>query len=164
MKQLLRCLRLTLPFTHTSLSLSSCQQKRTSPQGTSGDPEEHALVVRIENSLRKTLDLTAEHVPTYERAIEDYIQSNPPSITDQRNDYGEPILPPARKWLQDEHTLLSEKLMQALLFLDGVVCKPTFEVARAKRREAVKETQRLMDLIDQMNDRVKACDKAATEP
>jgi hypothetical protein len=119
-------------------------------------------VARIQELLQKTIDLTAEHVPKYERAIEEYIQSNPPPISEQRNDYGERVLTPARKWLRDEHTLLSEKLMQALLVLDDVICKPNFELARGKRKQAVIETQRLLDVVDQMNDRVKACDEAAS--
>ncbi|KAF8938768.1 hypothetical protein EDD21DRAFT_371515 [Dissophora ornata] len=123
---------------------------------TNGDPEEYALINRIQTSLQRTLDLVAEHVPRYERAVEDYIQSDPAPI-----DRSLETLPPARKSLQDAHSLLSENLLQSLLVFDGVVCKPDFEVARATRREAVKETQRLLDVIDELNARVKACDHAA---
>ncbi|KAG0200650.1 hypothetical protein BGX28_006332 [Mortierella sp. GBA30] len=120
---------------------------------THGDPEEYALILRIQTSLQKTLDLAAEHVPKYEQAVQDYIQSNPGPV----NLSGP--LPPARKSLQDAHGMLSENLLQSLLVFDGVVCKQDFEVARATRREAVKETQRLLDRIDEMNALVKACDR-----
>ena len=121
---------------------------------THGDPEEYALIVKIQTSLQKTLDLVAEYVPKYEIAIEDYIQSNPGPVN-----LSDPHLPPARKSLQDAHALLSENMMRSLLVFDGVVCKQDFEVARATRREAVKETQRLLDVIDEMNAKVKACDR-----
>ena len=55
--------------------------------------------------------------------------------------------------------LLSETLMKSLLVFDGVVCKQDFEVARATRREAVKETQKFLDSVDDMNARVKECDR-----
>ncbi|KAF8962945.1 hypothetical protein BGZ46_001075 [Entomortierella lignicola] len=124
---------------------------------TNGDPEEYALIVKIQKSLQKAMDLAAEHVPRYQQAVEDYIHSNPRPV-----DRNQESLPPARKNLQDAHTLLSENLLQALLVFDGVICKPDFEVARGTRREAVKETQRLLDVIDELNARVKACDRAST--
>lgn len=49
--------------------------------------------------------------------------------------------------------------MKSLLVFDGVVCKQDFEVARATRREAVKETQKFLDSVDDMNARVKECDR-----
>ncbi|KAG0358742.1 hypothetical protein BC939DRAFT_480042 [Gamsiella multidivaricata] len=125
---------------------------------TNGDPEEYALIIKIQSSLQKTLDLVAQHVPRYEQAVQDYIQSNSGPVNLSQI----PLLP-ARKGLQDAHGLLSENLLQSLLIFDGVVCKPDFEVARATRREAVKETQRLLDVIDEMNERVKACDRGAPQ-
>ncbi|KAG0051728.1 hypothetical protein BGZ83_003346 [Gryganskiella cystojenkinii] len=126
---------------------------------THGDPEEYALIVKVQTSLQKTLDLVAEHLPKYEVAIDEYIQSNPGPVK-----LSDPHLPPARKALQDAHALLSENLMRSLLVFDGVVCKPDFEVARGTRREAVKETQRLLDVIDEMNARVMACDRPPCPP
>lgn len=70
-------------------------------------------------------------------------------------------MPPGRKKLHDLHGMMSECLLQSLLALDGVTCQPEFEVARVKRRGAVKETQRLLDVIDAINMRVKENDKAA---
>ncbi|KAF9096858.1 hypothetical protein BGX29_011024 [Mortierella sp. GBA35] len=132
---------------------------------THGDPEEYALIVKIQQSLQKTLDLVAEHIPRYEQAVECYIsqsQSSDPAPAPPPGQPGHPGQQPVtRKQLQDAHTLLSENLMKSLLLFDGVVCKPDFEVARATRREAVKETQRILDTIDDMNARVKACDRAS---
>ncbi|KAF9961873.1 hypothetical protein BGZ70_008191 [Mortierella alpina] len=123
---------------------------------THGDPEEYALIRRIQTSLQKTLDLVAEHVPKYEQAAQEYIRSDPGPVQ-----LSGP-LPPARKSLQDAHGMLSESLMKSLLVFDGVVCKQDFEVARATRREAVKETQRLLDKVDEINAQVKACDRTVS--
>ncbi|KAI9150966.1 hypothetical protein H9P43_009581 [Blastocladiella emersonii ATCC 22665] len=43
---------------------------------------------------------------------------------------------------------IGERLMQALLKVDGVAVPPGFEVARAKRREAVNTLQALMDEVE----------------
>ncbi|KAF8941320.1 hypothetical protein BGZ47_007409 [Haplosporangium gracile] len=135
---------------------------------THGDPEEYALIVKIQHSLQSTLDLVAEHFPRYEQAVQSYIsfQSPSPTPSPQQPPHGhrqgqgqEASPPPTRKQLQDAHILLSETLMKSLLVFDGVVCKQDFEVARATRREAVKETQKFLDSVDDMNARVKECDR-----
>ncbi|KAK5816325.1 hypothetical protein F5H01DRAFT_344202 [Linnemannia elongata] len=124
---------------------------------THGDPEEYALIVKIQQSLQSTLDLVAEHFPRYESAVQSYISSA--SSSPQQQPHGRQEPPPTRKQLQDAHMLLSETLMKSLLVFDGVVCKQDFEVARATRREAVKETQKFLDSVDDMNARVKECDR-----
>ncbi|KAF9163609.1 hypothetical protein DFQ26_002329 [Actinomortierella ambigua] len=121
---------------------------------TNGNPEEYALILRIQASLKKAHDLAAEYLPQYEQDAAKYIASNPPPFSMH-------AMPPMRKKLQDMHTMLSEVLLQQLLGLDGVVLQPDFEVARLKRREAVKETQRLLDVIDAVHARVKECDTRA---
>ncbi|KAI9240267.1 MAG: hypothetical protein BYD32DRAFT_408711 [Podila humilis] len=123
---------------------------------THGDPEEYSLILKIQTSLQKAQALVAEHVPRYEQAVAKYIQSNPPP-------YYLAAMPPARKQLMDAHSLLSETLLQSLLVFDGVVCKQDFEVARATRREAVKETQKWLDAIDELNAKVKECDKVVSK-
>ncbi|KAG0337865.1 hypothetical protein BG004_007458 [Podila humilis] len=119
---------------------------------THGDPEEYALIQKIQQSLNKAQTLVEEHVPRYEQAVAKYISSTPPP-------YYLTAIPPARKQLQDAHTLLSETLIQSLLVFDGVTCKQDFEVARATRRQAVIETQKWLDTIDELNAKVKECDK-----
>ncbi|KAG9071181.1 hypothetical protein KI688_008726 [Linnemannia hyalina] len=126
---------------------------------THGDPEEYALIVKIQQSLEKTLDLVAEHFPRYESAVQSYISSATSSPRPPPRGQEAPPPPPTRKQLQDAHMLLSETLMKSLLLFDGVVCKQDFEVARATRREAVKETQKFLDSVDDMNARVKECDR-----
>lgn len=121
---------------------------------TNGNPEEYALIQRIQASLAKSHDFVDQHLPRYEQDAAKYIASNPPPFSMQ-------AMPPARKKLQDLHAMLSEVLLQQLLGLDGVVCQPDFEVARVKRREAVKETQRLLDVVDDIHTRVKECDTRA---
>ncbi|KAF9896026.1 hypothetical protein BX616_008290 [Lobosporangium transversale] len=132
---------------------------------TTGNPEEYAIIVKIQTSLKKATDLAAEHIPRYEQAVQDYIQSNQSNQSSGKNprvDLNHPeTLSPARKALQDAYVLLSESLLQALLVFDGVVCQQGFEVARGTRREAVKETQRLLDIIDDLNARVQSCDDQA---
>ncbi|KAF9438979.1 hypothetical protein BGZ76_002272 [Entomortierella beljakovae] len=123
---------------------------------TTGDPEEYALIVKVQTSYQKVMDLASEHLPRYKQAVQDYIHSNPSPVN-----LTQESLPPARKALLDAHTLLSENFLQAILVYDGVSCKPEFEVARGTRREAVKETQKLLDIIDELNAQVKACDVSA---
>lgn len=121
---------------------------------TNGDPEEYALILRIQSSLARTQEFVAEYVTKYEQDVETYIRSKPAPFSFQS-------MPPARKRLQDTHGMLSENLLQSLLRLDGVTCQPDFEVARVKRREAVKETQKLLDHVDGINARVKKTDVKA---
>ncbi|CAO3573312.1 unnamed protein product [Mortierella alpina] len=121
---------------------------------TNGDPEEYALILRISGMLEKTRDFLSEHLPVYEQAVDAYLLSKPAPFSMQ-------VMPAPRKKLHDLHGMLSENLLQSLLALDGVTCKPDFEVARVKRREAVKETQKLLDIIDALHARVKESDRAA---
>ncbi|KAG0205976.1 hypothetical protein BGX28_002526 [Mortierella sp. GBA30] len=121
---------------------------------TNGDPEEYALILRISGSLEKSRDFLSEYLSKYEQDVDLYLASKPASFSMQS-------MPPARKKLHDVHGMLSENLLQSLLALDGVTCKPDFEVARVKRREAVKETQKLLDVIDVINARVKESDRTA---
>jgi len=94
-------------------------------------------------------------LPKYQQDTEIYLGSNPPAFNLAQG------MPPARKRLHEQHGIMSENLLQSLLALDGVSCKPDFEVARVKRREAVKATQRRLDEIDVINGRVKENDKKA---
>ncbi|KAI7831210.1 hypothetical protein BC939DRAFT_392328, partial [Gamsiella multidivaricata] len=121
---------------------------------TNGDPEEYALILRISGSLAKSKDFVSEYLPKYEEEAAAYLASKPAAFSMQ-------AMPPPRKKLHDQHGMMSEILLQSLLALDGVTCKPDFEVARVKRREAVKETQKLLDVIDAINARVKECDRVA---
>ncbi|KAF9180737.1 BAG molecular chaperone regulator 1, partial [Haplosporangium sp. Z 767] len=121
---------------------------------TNGDPEEYALILRISGSLEKCKDFVSEYLPKYEQEVESYLASKP-------GPFAMAAMPPGRKKLHDLHGMMSESLLQSLLALDGVTCQPEFEVARVKRREAVKETQKLLDVIDAINARVKENDKAA---
>lgn len=57
----------------------------------------------------------------------------------------------AVKSLIQSHGKLSESLLQSLLKVDGVVVEG-FEVARTKRKEAVKYFQGLLDVIDGLKD------------
>jgi hypothetical protein len=58
--------------------------------------------------------------------------------------------PKAKKKLLEMGMYLSEKLMQALLALDGIQCQPGFHTARQKRKEGVNLAQDLHDRVDQI--------------
>ena len=60
-----------------------------------------------------------------------------------------------KKTMQDKGIYLSEKLMQALISLDGVECPPGFDAARQKRREGVRLLQRLLEQVDEVRAIVK---------
>ncbi|KAJ3039023.1 hypothetical protein HDV00_012711 [Rhizophlyctis rosea] len=58
------------------------------------------------------------------------------------------------KQLKDEHAKVSELLLQSLLKLDGVVCPPELEVARAARKEAVRFVPPQLPRLDRILARV----------
>lgn len=60
-----------------------------------------------------------------------------------------------KKKLQDRGIYLSEKIMQAMISLDGVECPSSFETARQKRREGVRLSQQLLDRVDKSRSIVK---------
>ncbi|ORZ14341.1 hypothetical protein BCR41DRAFT_306808, partial [Lobosporangium transversale] len=122
---------------------------------TNGDPEEYALILRISELQEKSKKFMSEHCPKYEAEVESYLSSKPEPFVMSAG------MPPARKRLHDLHGMMSENLLQSLLAIDGVTCPFDFEIARVKRREAVKETQKLLDHIDAFNGRVKESDRAA---
>ncbi|KAF9583187.1 hypothetical protein BGW38_010073 [Lunasporangiospora selenospora] len=152
---------------------------------TNGDPEEYALIVKIQTTMDKARQLASDLLPKFQAAVQDYLRAHPPptisppSSTSASPDSnlsedqgalpttatgGRPEDPSrmsaARKQLFELHVGLSESFMQALLVFDGIECKSNHEVARATRREAVKETQAWMDQVDDLQAQVKACDRA----
>ncbi|KAG0308766.1 BAG molecular chaperone regulator 1 [Dissophora globulifera] len=132
---------------------------------TNGDPEEYALILRISGSLEKSRDSVSEFLPRYREETDAYLASSEKPTASKGAGAAGPVtlqnMSPPRKKLHDLHGTMSESLLQSLLVLDGVTCKPEFEVARVKRREAVKETQKLLDVIDAINAQVKESDNKA---
>lgn len=59
------------------------------------------------------------------------------------------------KVLQDKGVYLTEKIMQALISLDGVECPPEFQTARQRRREGVKFSQQLLERVDTIRAKIK---------
>lgn len=53
-----------------------------------------------------------------------------------------------KKILYEKGVYLSEKLMQALITLDGVECSPEFQTARQRRREGVRLLQAFLERVD----------------
>lgn len=53
-----------------------------------------------------------------------------------------------KKILYEKGVFLSEKLMQALITLDGVECSPDFQTARQHRREGVRLLQAFLERVD----------------
>jgi hypothetical protein len=64
--------------------------------------------------------------------------------------YGPPKSPSSPEYagLVKQHIFIGENLLQTLLWLDGVVCQPTWEEARAERKAAVKFVQGQLDECD----------------
>lgn len=59
------------------------------------------------------------------------------------------------KTAQDKGIYLSEKLMQALITLDGVECSLEFETARQKRKASVRQLQGYLDRVDKSRAKIK---------
>lgn len=64
--------------------------------------------------------------------------------------YGPPKSPSSPEYagLVKQHLFIGENLLQTLLWLDGVVCQPTWDEARAERKAAVKYVQGQLDECD----------------
>ncbi|KAI8140479.1 hypothetical protein BJV82DRAFT_622764 [Fennellomyces sp. T-0311] len=105
---------------------------------TSGSEEEYGLIVRI----GKVVDPIKA---TMEKDIADFDAF----VDNSTSTDGD------KKIMQDKGIYLSEKLMQALITLDGVECPPGFDTARQRRREGVRLLQKLLEQVDQTRAKVK---------
>ncbi|ORY95488.1 hypothetical protein BCR43DRAFT_564371 [Syncephalastrum racemosum] len=103
----------------------------------SGNPEEYGLVRRIAEVVEPLQAQFIAEIDSFVAMVQQYKQVDAP-LTDTD-----------KKRLQDSGIYLSEKLMQALIKLDGVECPFEFETARQRRREGVRYVQRLLDRVDE---------------
>ena len=71
------------------------------------------------------------------------------AMVQQYKQADKPLTDADKKRVQDNGIYLSEKLMQALIKLDGVECPFEFETARQRRREGVRYVQRLLERVDE---------------
>ncbi|KAI9250486.1 hypothetical protein BDA99DRAFT_548598 [Phascolomyces articulosus] len=106
----------------------------------SGNPEEYGLIIRI-GKIVDPIKATMESDITQFRS---FVQEQKIPVEDKD-----------KKTMQDNGIYLSEKLMQALITLDGVECPPGFDAARQKRREGVRLLQRLLEQVDEVRATVK---------
>ncbi|OZJ02012.1 hypothetical protein BZG36_04871 [Bifiguratus adelaidae] len=119
------------------------------------NPEERALIVRIQTTVSKVDEDLAPIVEKQERNCQQYPDISSSAIpTPVRTPTDSPTtstthlpLSDPRK-LYDTHNYLSEKLLQALFALDGIEAPTEFSTARQKRREAVRHIQGYLDRID----------------
>ncbi|CAM0140356.1 hypothetical protein VKS41_007014 [Umbelopsis sp. WA50703] len=118
------------------LLLGQRPNARQTEQTASGNPEEASLISRINHILKDMTDNKLK-INEYEHEVGKFVQS--------RNQD-----PKAKKKLLEMGMYLSEKLMQALLALDGIQCQPGFHTARQKRKEGVNLAQDLHDRVDQI--------------
>ncbi|KAI9021031.1 hypothetical protein CLU79DRAFT_209586 [Phycomyces nitens] len=103
-------------------------------QVASGNAEEYGLIVRISGVLDKLVKSSDEKITVWEGDVTT-------AGTEKLDEEG-------IKKLHDMGNYLSEKLLQALITLDGVECPSEFETARQRRREGVRLTQQYLDRID----------------
>ncbi|KAJ3080514.1 hypothetical protein HK102_002994 [Quaeritorhiza haematococci] len=145
----------------TASSPSSSTSPLSSPsRSTAPATPESAMLNKLETAMT---EIRSKLVPMIEQYSEDVVRfmavhspastSHPPSSTNPSNST------PTPKQLRDKYAQVSELLMQNLLKIDGVTAPPnaTPEVEteiRARRREAVKMVQGLMDRVDGLRERV----------
>ncbi|CEP12934.1 hypothetical protein [Parasitella parasitica] len=103
-------------------------------QTASGNPEEYGLMVRIAKIVDTLSDGTIEKI----KEFEDMILASSTQLLNEND----------KKKLQDKGIYLSERIMQALISLDGVECPSSFETARQRRREGVRLSQQLLERVD----------------
>lgn len=104
-------------------------------QTASGNPEEYGLMTRIAKVVDTLSDEFVEQINEFEDTIAK--DSKKKKLKEQD-----------KKKLQDKGIYLSEKIMQAMISLDGVECPSSFETARQRRREGVRLSQQLLDRVD----------------
>ncbi|CAG8465395.1 3137_t:CDS:2 [Ambispora leptoticha] len=125
------------------LLIGSKPDKTQLAETSSGSPEEHALISRISASVEKIRNTSLPQIESFETQVANYISSN----------NHQEIIKVHQK-LTETHHLIVENLMQSLLSLDSVDCPQDFQVARQKRREAVKFTQGLIDRADRAKEQL----------
>lgn len=111
-------------------------------QTASGNPEEYGLMTKIGKIVETITDGTVEKIEELEQLITKCEKKKKLNAQD-------------KKTLQDRGIYLSEKIMQALISLDGVECPVSFETARQRRREGVKLSQALLERVDKSRATVK---------
>ncbi|KAJ3157711.1 hypothetical protein HDU89_000088 [Geranomyces variabilis] len=115
----------------------------SSRQATPEDTSEDGLCRTIETHLTQVREIALPLAAEYLDEAARYLESDPAG-------------PSPPKQLRDMHAKAAEVLLQRLLKLDGVVCQPEFDRARAKRKEAVKFIQGELDRLDAMKGKVNA--------
>ncbi|CAO3587188.1 unnamed protein product [Absidia cylindrospora] len=110
-------------------------------QTSSGNPEEYGLVKRISSIIDGLSDNVVDDINAYEVLV---LEQQKVTISGIKIDEG------TKKKIQDQGIYCSERLMQALIRLDGVECPMEFDTARQKRRESVRFTQKLLDRVDKL--------------
>ncbi|CAG8478194.1 643_t:CDS:2 [Ambispora gerdemannii] len=124
------------------LLIGSKPDKTQLAETSSGSPEEHALISRISASVEKIRATSLPQIESFEIQVSSYISPNNHQETK------------VHQKLTETHHLIVENLMQSLLSLDSVDCPPDFQVARQKRRDAVKFTQGLIDRADRAKEQL----------
>ncbi|ORZ32967.1 hypothetical protein BCR44DRAFT_35095 [Catenaria anguillulae PL171] len=99
------------------------------PGGGLADPKEMALVASISDTLSRSLQPINPALDRYARTLRPTTEAETRDVTKLKLELG-------------------EKLMQALLKVDGIQIPPGFVLARAKRREAVNTLQGLLDEVE----------------
>ncbi|CDH56008.1 hypothetical protein RO3G_09879 [Lichtheimia corymbifera JMRC:FSU:9682] len=121
----------TVILTGEKVNKQAAQQETAS-----GNPEEYALIQRIVKLLdpiKATMDADIKAFNT---------------LVQEKKSQEESLSAADKKILYEKGVFLSEKLMQALITLDGVECSPEFQTARQRRREGVRLLQAFLERVD----------------
>ncbi|KAI9488385.1 hypothetical protein BDB00DRAFT_884866 [Zychaea mexicana] len=114
-------------------------------QTASGNPEEYGLIVRIGKVVDPIKATMEQDIDNFRSFVHEQQQQSTSAAVDETT----------KKTMQDKGIYLSEKLMQALITLDGVECPPGFDTARQKRREGVRLLQKRLEQVDEVRAIVK---------
>ncbi|KAI7866376.1 hypothetical protein BDF14DRAFT_1875301 [Spinellus fusiger] len=112
-------------------------------QVASGNAEEYGLMLRISGIINKQVTGLESQVVAWEKQVEAATTA------------GSHLSQDDKKKLQDMGNYFSEKMLQALITLDGVDCPFEFDTARQKRREGVRFTQQSLDRVDKVRSEIK---------
>ncbi|KAI8060874.1 hypothetical protein BC940DRAFT_263180 [Gongronella butleri] len=128
------------PYCIVELQGEQVNEEQVAASTQSGNPEEYALIRRMDVILSGMDDLLVV-IDEYEAMVQ---AAAPPLDED------------AKKKIHDKGVYCSEGLMQALIRLDSVECPMGFETARQQRRQGVRHVQKHLDRVDGMRTKAKA--------
>ncbi|CAO3617735.1 unnamed protein product [Cunninghamella echinulata] len=133
------------PYCTVELNGEEVDQGLVEKEIKSGNIEEFGLVKRITDIMNDITTSVASEIDMFETFVKEQQSYHQEEGNKKKKNT---ITEENKKKMQDKGLYCSEKLMQALIKLDGVECPMEFDTARQKRREGVRCTQKLLDRVD----------------